>query len=42
MINKLTKEQENCLSEFRDKWLAIGLSTDRINRDEAKKEFMIL
>ena len=35
MINKLTKEQENKLKEYRDKWLKIGLSTERINRPDA-------
>ena len=41
MIAKLTKEQESRLSEFREKRLTIGLSTDLINRTEAKKQFMI-
>ena len=35
MINKLTKAQESQLPEFRDKWLKIGLCTDRINRATA-------
>ena len=41
MIKKLTKEQESQLSVYRDKWLAIGLSTARINREEAKKDFWL-
>ena len=31
MIDKLTKEQEEKLVEYRDKWLKIGLSTDRVS-----------
>lgn len=41
MINKLTKKQERQLVEYRDKWLAIGLSTDRIDRKSAIENFMI-
>jgi hypothetical protein len=35
-IEKLTAEQESRLAEFRDKWMAIGLSTDPANREEAE------
>ncbi len=31
MIDKLTQEQEKKLSVYRDKWLKIGLSTDRVD-----------
>ena len=37
MIEKLTKKQESLLSIYRDKWLDVGLSTDRINLVEAIK-----
>lgn len=40
-INTLSKYQEKQLSIYRDKWLAIGLSTDRINRKKAIENFMI-
>jgi len=36
LITRLTKEQESRLSEYRDKWLAIGLSTEPANRDMAE------
>ncbi len=36
MISKLTFEQESQLSIYKDKWLKIGLSTDRIDIVEAK------
>jgi hypothetical protein len=39
MIYELTKEQEQKLSIYRDKWLKIGLSTERINRQEATDNF---
>jgi len=32
MINKLTKEQQKLLSVYRDKWLAIGLSTENTKK----------
>ena len=35
MINRLTDEQVARFPEFVDKWLAIGLSTERIDRDSA-------
>ena len=35
-IDKLTKEQEDMLSVYRDKWLGIGLSTERVNPVEAE------
>jgi len=35
MIDKLTKEQEARLPEFRDKWLRIGLCTAPIDREKA-------
>ena len=41
MITKLTKEQEEQLVVYRDKWLAIGLSTDRIDREKAIKKFIV-
>jgi len=37
MIEKLTKKQEDKLSEYRDKWIKIGVSTERIDRDEGIK-----
>lgn len=36
MIKKLTKEQENLIPTYRDKWLKIGLSTERVNPIAAK------
>jgi hypothetical protein len=39
MTEKLTKEQESKLSEYRDRWIKIGLSTDRINRPDAIKRW---
>jgi len=41
MINKLTSSQEKLLQVYREKWLAIGLSTKRIDRKKAKENFMI-
>ncbi len=41
MINEFTKEQEKQVEVYRNKWLAIGLSTDRINRKEGIKKFTI-
>ena len=35
MIKQLSKTQEKQLSVYRDKWLAIGLSTERIDRKQA-------
>ena len=37
MITKLTKEQEKLLPVYRDKWLEIGLSTNRICLGETKE-----
>jgi len=37
MIEKLTKEQEAKIPEYRDKWIKVGLSTERCNRPEAEK-----
>src|SRR3990167_6064314 len=36
-IEELTQEQKELLSVYRDKWLAIGLSTDPANRAEAER-----
>ena len=36
-IEKLTKEQEDLLPVYRDKWLKIGLSTEPTNKKEAEK-----
>ena len=41
MIDKLTPEQEAQIPIYRDKWLAKGLSTDRIDRERAKRVFLI-
>lgn len=35
MITKLTKEQESKLTEYRDKWIKIGLSTEPTNQTRA-------
>lgn len=37
MIAKLTEDQKKDLKVFRDKYIQIGLNTDRINREEAKQ-----
>ena len=37
MIEKLTKEQEKLLKVYRDKWLKIGLPTDKCDRKAAEK-----
>lgn len=37
MIKKLTKAQEKQIPRYVEKWLKIGLSTDRINKKEAIK-----
>ena len=39
MIERLTKEQEDKLPFYRDKWLKIGLSTERIDRSDAIKRW---
>lgn len=36
-IDKLTPEQEDKLVEFRDEWLAIGRSTEPLDREKAKE-----
>ena len=36
MIEKLTQGQIEKMSEYVDKWLKIGFSTERVNRDTAK------
>jgi hypothetical protein len=36
MITKLTKEQEDKMSEYADKWIEIGLSTDECDREKAE------
>jgi hypothetical protein len=35
MINELTPAQEKMLPKYRDKWLKIGLSTKRLDKDKA-------
>ena len=37
MIEKLTKEQESKFQEYVDKWLKIGLSTERVDKKRAKE-----
>ena len=37
MITELTKDQESKLAVYRDKWIAIGLATDRVSVEEATK-----
>jgi hypothetical protein len=41
LIEKLTPSQENQLAVYRNKWLAIGLSTDRINRKQKIEDFIV-
>ena len=41
MIKELTKEQEEQLIIYKDKWLKIGLSTERINRKFAIETFVL-
>jgi hypothetical protein len=41
MIEKLNSYQENQLKVYRDKWLAKGLSIDRIDRKSATENFII-
>src|SRR5581483_7154225 len=36
MITKLPKQVESRLAEFRDKWVRIGLSTERVQREEVE------
>lgn len=38
MIEKLTKEQEAMIPVYREKYINIGLNTDRINRDECVQD----
>jgi hypothetical protein len=40
MIKKLTPAQKNSLKSFRDKWLKIGLCTDPVDLDLAKKSMV--
>ena len=42
MIEELTLAQEKQLEIYRDKWVAIGLSVNRIDRPKAIENFMIL
>lgn len=35
-IDKLTPEQEARMNEFRDNWLAIGLSTEKVDHNQAR------
>src|SRR3972149_4206487 len=37
MLTKLTKEQKNKFSEYREKWIKIGLCTDPADRPTAEK-----
>ncbi len=37
MIEKLTKEQKDLMAVYRDKWVKIGLSTDRFTKEEAQE-----
>ena len=37
VINQLTKEQKSKIAEYRDKWLAIGLSTSPTDRKKAEQ-----
>jgi len=39
VIEKLTKSQEKKISFYRDRWLKIGLSTERIDRQDAIKRW---
>ena len=41
-IEKLTAEQEAKLPAYRDKWLAIGLSTERVDRDAATEAVKLM
>jgi len=41
-INKLTAEQEAQLEVYRDKWIKIGLSTERVNHDMAREAVELL
>lgn len=37
MITELTKEQKELMSVYRDKWIKIGLNTDRFTQEEAQE-----
>ena len=37
MITKLTKEQKEQMAVYRDKWIKLGLSTDRFTKEEAQQ-----
>jgi len=37
MIDKLTKEQKEKISEYTDKWIKIGLSTERFKKNDVRK-----
>ncbi len=37
MITELTQEQKEQMAVYSDKWIKIGLSTDRFTKDEAQK-----
>ena len=41
MIERLTKEQESRFAEFRDKWIAIGLSTEPADRQRAERAILL-
>lgn len=41
-IEKLTPEQEARMPEFRDKWLNIGLSTEKLDQDKAREAVALM